>query len=198
MMFNNENALVEAIDKCGLGIWPNFLSPETLLETRKDFDLLKASGQFRRAGVGHGQGGTIENEVRRDEIYWLNRGDSSPIQTKLWERLDQIKQNLNRTIFLGIREFEGHYAAYAPGGFYRRHLDAFQDNTSRVVSFVLYLNLDWKPEDGGQLKVYGPDESHTMIDPIGGTLVCFLSGESEHEVLPSKAYRASFTGWFKT
>ena len=61
---------------------------------------------------------------------------------------------------------------------------------------MLYLNRDWKPEDGGRLRIYG-ETSHTDIDPVGGTLVCFMSRESEHEVLESFAGRCSFTGWFK-
>lgn len=50
--------------------------------------------------------------------------------------------------------------------------------------------------DGGRLRVYGGG-SHVDVDPGGGTLVCFLSEEKEHEVLPSHAPRISFAGWFK-
>lgn len=82
------------------------------------------------------------------------------------------------------------------GAFYRRHLDRFHKDDSRLVSFVLYLNQDWKAADGGRLRIYQED-SHTDIDPVRGTMVCFMSRESEHEVMESFASRYSFTGWFK-
>ncbi len=118
----------------------------------------------------------------------------------LWRRFDLLKAAFNRTLFLGLTDFEGHYAAYPEGGFYERHKDGFRRDSARVVSFVLYLNRDWKPADGGRLRVYtkgqSGGESHVDVDPIGGTMVCFLSGESEHEVLLNHRPRFSLTGWF--
>ena len=56
-------------------------------------------------------------------------------------------------------------------------------------------------QDGGEaigqrMIVYGQvlDEN---ARPVGGTLVCFLSAETGHEVLLCHAARLSFTGWFK-
>ncbi len=85
-----------------------------------------------------------------------------------------------------------------PGARYGCHLDRFQDDDHRVISVSLYLNLDWSAEDGGALRLHlekpesGPYED---VLPAGGTLVCFLSGRFQHEVLPSRRDRLSVTGW---
>jgi SM-20-related protein len=96
---------------------------------------------------------------------------------------------------MGLTKFSGHYANYPIGGFYKRHLDCFQNNNSRLLSVILYLNPNWTTADGGKLRIYN-QVSHVDISPIAGTLVCFLSRESEHEVLLNNAIRQSFTGWF--
>ena len=35
------------------------------------------------------------------------------------------------------------------------------------------------------------------VQPLGGTLVCFLAERFEHEVLPARRERLSVTGWFR-
>lgn len=48
------------------------------------------------------------------------------------------------------------------GAFYRRHLDRFRDDDRRMVSAVLYLNEDWQPQDGGQLRMFWRTVSSMM------------------------------------
>ena len=144
----------------------------------------------------------VQDSVRKDEIYWLERlgpvADSSAVQAMLWQKLDSLKQALNRSLYLGLTDFEGHYAIYPEGGFYRRHIDCFNNDNARVVSLILYLNPDWRPEHGGKLRIHERTDPAGSIDvdPVGGTLACFLSRETEHEVLESHQPRRSFTGWF--
>jgi SM-20-related protein len=130
----------------------------------------------------------VNEGIRRDEIYWLERPHAE---------FEELRLLLNRDLFLGLRSLESHYAYYPPGGFYRRHVDRFRADDARTVSFILYLNENWKPADGGRLRLYLKNEE-VDIDPVGGTLVCFMSGEIEHEVLESRAPRFSYTGWMKT
>ena len=188
-------SISEQVGKTGLCIWPDFLSKESLIETRADFDEIQRSGGFVRASTGQGKDKEIR-DLRRDEVYWIDNADTNPVQNRLLNKLDLLKTELNRTLFLGITHFEGHYSAYPSGGFYRRHLDCFHKDDARIVTLVLYLNRNWKSADGGNLRIYDKD-SYTDVDPHGGTLVCFLSRESEHEVLENHEPRSSFTGWFK-
>jgi SM-20-related protein len=45
---------------------------------------------------------------------------------------------LKGALSLGIEEVEAHYACYAPGVDYARHVDRFRDDDARVISLVLY------------------------------------------------------------
>jgi SM-20-related protein len=187
----------------GLCVQPGFLSAAFLAELRRDF--AAAAEGFRRAGIG--KDSVPRDDVRRDEIYWLDRERPTRAQARLWKKVELLKVALNRELFLNVTNFEGHYAAYPEGGFYERHLDSFQDDDRRVVSIVVYLNENWRPEHGGELRVWkgvpisgrdAPRNRHPIdVEPIGGTLVCFLSREIEHQVLVSHAPRHSFAGWFR-
>lgn len=99
---------------------------------------------------------------------------------------------------MGLTKFDGHYAIYPKGTGYVRHLDNVKGSNRRMVSFILYLNRNWSGPDGGQLRVFDDEQGHQDIDPVGGTMVCFLSRESEHQVLQSHSDRFSFAGWFST
>jgi len=105
--------------------------------------------------------------------------------------------SINRELTLGLFEFEGHYAHYAPGAHYARHRDRFRDDDARVLSCVLYLNEGWCDENGGALRLYVDPGSHRDVLPVGGTLAIFLSAQFEHEVLPATRSRWSIAGWFR-
>jgi SM-20-related protein len=191
--------IARELKRSGLCVCPNFLSDAFLVSLREDLRDFRKSGKLRAAGIGAGNSKQVNSDIRRDEILWLEKTEATDAQKELWSTLDLLTQAFNRTLFLGIREFEGHYAAYVSGAFYQKHFDSFKGNNSRVVSLILYLNENWQPGDGGELKVE-LDESRgsKIIEPRGGTLVCFLSADFEHEVLESHHDRISFTGWFKT
>jgi SM-20-related protein len=86
---------------------------------------------------------------------------------------------------------------YPHGAFYLKHVDRFRDDDRRMVSAVVYLNDGWLPEHGGQLRMYLDNDRVHDVQPIGGCLVVFLSGEVPHEVLPAARDRLSLTGWFR-
>jgi SM-20-related protein len=156
-------------------------------------------GEFRRAGIGRGDGHRIHPEVREDHVRWLDPPGATPSERRYFELMELLRQTLNRELTLGLFGFEAHLALYPPWARYRCHLDQFQDEENRIVSVSLYLNPDWRPEDDGALRLYLDEpESEPFEDvlPTGGTLVCFLSERFQHEVLPSRRERLSATGWF--
>jgi SM-20-related protein len=199
--FMTSKNIAVQLGRTGLCVCPGFLSAKALRNTADDFDSIRASGRFHRAGIGRGPLAEDQTGVRNDETFWLDRGKKSKAHFLLWRKLDLLKRAFNRSLFLGLTGFEGQYSAYPEGGYYGRHKDSFRDDSARIVSFVLYLNRDWRAAHGGRLRVYATElngtESHTDVDPIGGTMVCFMSGESEHEVLESHRPRFSLAGWFK-
>ena len=95
--------------------------------------------------------------------------------------------------------FESHFAHYAEGDFYKRHLDAFRGECNRVLSVVVYLNQNWQPDDGGELVIQVSDieEDVIKVTPAFGTMVVFLSEQFPHEVLPARCDRYSIAGWFR-
>jgi SM-20-related protein len=195
------HSIAHQLETSGYCIYPGFLSPEELRETRGDLDIILDGGGFHRAGTGQGNALQVQDLVRRDEIFWMDRAKSNDVQTGLWTKLDLLKRAFNAPpLYLGLELFEGHYACYPPGGYYKRHLDSLKSKNDRVISLIIYLNLNWNPEDGGRLRIFQtakPDSSFSDVDPMGGTMVCFMSDDFEHEVQTSNANRFSFSGWFK-
>ena len=156
-----------------------------------------AKGAYHAAGIGAGRSPAVRSDVRGDHIVWLEPQGASPAQQACLARFEGLRLALNRTLQLGLFDFECHFTVYPAGARYVRHLDRFKGDTRRALSCVLYLNAHWRTEDGGQLRLY-LDEGHWMdVLPESGTLVAFLSERFEHEVLPARRERLSLTGWFR-
>lgn len=178
----------------------NFVAAEQVAALAREASQLRAAGRFRPAGIGRGRAQEVRPEVRGDEILWLEPPALSAAQTRYLAQLEQLRLALNRALLLGLFDFEGHLAVYAPGSYYRKHRDRFRGTAQRLVTVILYLNQDWHGQDGGELRLF-LDESgageYVDIAPRGGTLVCFLSEAFYHEVLPTRRPRLSITGWFR-
>ena len=146
--------------------------------------------------MGSGHAPLLQPDIRGDHIQWLEAGRSGAVGHYL-ASMEALRQQLNRELFLGLDEYESHFALYAPGAFYRAHLDRFRDDDKRTVSVVIYLNADWLPEHGGALRLHPEGESSIDILPEAGRMALFLSGEMLHEVLPTARERLSIAGWFR-
>jgi SM-20-related protein len=202
--------LVDAADPCerialgladrGWCVTPDFLSALHVTQLRHEAQRLWRRGGFRHAGVGRGEDLRIRPEVRTDRVHWLAPGRCSGAQRLYLDSLEVLRLAINRTLLLGLFDFEGHLAVYPPGSYYRKHLDQFRGVGLRTITCVLYLNRDWTNRDGGQLRIYTDPrdpEIHQEVLPLGGTLVTFLSARFLHEVLPARRERVSITGWFR-
>lgn len=135
--------------------------------------------------------------LRGDVTAWFAPEALSAAQQVFVERLDALRVVLSRDLLLGLIESEAHYAVYPPGAGYARHLDRLRGSDARVVSAVFYLNPAWQDAEGGALRLYLPSGGHRDIYPHGGSLVLFLSGQFEHEVLPAKRQRLSIACWMR-
>ena len=155
------------------------------------------AASFARAGTGRDGGRRVNRFVRGDRIDWPAPGE--PAVAPYLEWIERLRLALNRRLFIGLFDYECHFACYPTGAFYRRHRDAFRGDTNRVVSTVLYLNPGWMATEGGELVIYpgGSDAPLTRIVPAYGTLAVFLSEDFPHEVLPAVRPRYSLTGWFR-
>ncbi|MDH5376799.1 MAG: 2OG-Fe(II) oxygenase [Gammaproteobacteria bacterium] len=157
----------------------------------------RSSDEFHVAGVGRSQGYQKNPFVRRDRICWLS--ETTPQAAFYFKWMKALQQKLNQNFFLGLNDFECHYAHYPKGAFYKKHLDAFKDKTSRRVTTILYLNPAWSPDNGGELIIYEKDSEQILekVEPFFGRMVIFLSEDFPHEVLPVNKSRYSLTGWFR-
>lgn len=180
----------------GWSLQPHFLSKALTTQLAEECRARYAAGELLPAGVGRGDGKLINEAIRSDSILWVESGQSTACDQYL-TTLEDLRQTLNRELFLGLEDFECHFAVYAPGGFYQRHLDRFRDDDRRTVTVVCYLNdPDWSEADGGHLRMYLPKGERDVL-PLGGTLVCFMSDQIPHEVLPACRQRLALTGWMR-
>lgn len=158
----------------------------------------EGEGRLRRAGIGTADTYQVEKAVRGDLIRWIDPAKAAEPTLDFLAKVNRLMGHINRTCFLGLKDFEAHFTMYPKGAFYRRHLDQFRDRPHRRISLVCYLNQQWRPAHGGELRMFVPSgngEAVVDIAPKGGRLVCFRSDLLEHEVLPVQEPRCNITGW---
>lgn len=179
---------------------PTFFPLDLVQELREQAQAQWQAGGFHSAGIGRGQELNVNESIRNDHVQWLESTTTGALGT-YQASIETLRQNLNRDLYLGLFEFEAHFAVYPPGAFYRRHLDNFRGTSARQVTAILYLNEGWHEGDCGQLRLYSdPNNPNDYQDifPHAGQLVLFMSGRFWHEVLPARRERFSLTGWLRT
>jgi SM-20-related protein len=188
------DAIADGLCQSGWILIPDFLSADGYLPLLERAHNLQ--NQYKPAGIGRGANHQTNSSLRTDSIFWLDSGNEVD---RVWlSCMEGLRLALNRRLFLGLFEYEAHYACYDAGSFYRRHVDAFHGEDNRVLSAVLYLNTDWQSEDGGELVLYPDgDPDGLKLSPQGGALAVFLSEDFPHEVLCSARTRYSIAGWFR-
>jgi SM-20-related protein len=186
--------LIQGLVEKEYGILDDFLSDEDIQQLRQDLFKKQEQELFRRAGIGKEEHYQKNKEIRGDKILWLD--DKAPELQPFFKAVNEFIQYLNYTCYAGIRSSEFHYAVYPSGTFYHRHIDTFVNDDSRRFSVILYLNENWKKEDGGILRIYHENEEIDIL-PQWNRLVCFASNKLEHEVLVTARERLSITGWLR-
>ena len=191
--------LLRIVDDLAASGWSQqniFLSQDLTRALAAECRKRAAEGELAPAAVGRGPSSEIREGIRGDHIQWIEPGQAQVCDSYLG-LMDSLREALNRGLFLGLEDFESHFAMYRPGACYLKHVERFRDDDRRMVSAVVYLNDAWLPEHGGQLRMYLNDAEQYDVVPVGGCLVVFLSGEVPHEVLPANRERLSLTGWFR-
>lgn len=189
--------VIEDLLKQQYSVVDNFFNSHEV-ETLRNILLKKyEEDEFKKSAIGNQFTEQIVKSIRGDFISWIDENDLLPGEDHFFNKINDFILYINRTCFLGIQEREFHYALYPKGTFYKRHLDTFQNDDSRKLSIVCYLNdEDWQPSYGGELVLY--KEEDVMIYPLKGRVVIFESQTIEHEVKQVEQKRLSITGWLKT
>ncbi|MEA1604684.1 2OG-Fe(II) oxygenase [Pseudomonas spirodelae] len=188
--------IIDDLAERGWSLQTHFIAPTLTLELAEECRKRAAAGLLVRAGVGRSALAVINEGLRGDHIQWLEAGQN-PACDQYLALMDGLRQALNQALYLGLEDFESHFALYPPGAYYKRHLDRFRDDDRRAVSVVFYLNEQWQAEQGGELRLHLADGSHHDVLPVAGSLLVFLSAEMPHEVLPATRERLSLTGWLR-
>lgn len=189
--------LIDGLAGPGWAVVDNVLDREQLARFRRSLRYRFKLGSFSDAAVGRAASRARVKGIRSDRLCWLNEQRARGMERHWLDLIKRLQAELNRHLYLGIRHWEGHYALYPPGARYGRHIDRFRDDDARVVSTVLYLNSRWKPEYGGQLRLYPEGSELVDLHPAPGRLVCFLSDSLPHEVIRTERERFSVVGWFR-
>ena len=153
--------------------------------------------RFKAAQIGRGAANKHLSPLRGDVISWLDDSNSTDHAYLVW--MEALRSGLNAALFLGLFDYECHYAIYGAGTGYAKHSDVLQGARNRVVSTVFYLNENWQSGDGGELRLFEPNGKTTIatLNPSFGTMIIFLSESFPHEVLMAHNKRRSITGWFR-
>jgi SM-20-related protein len=189
--------LIDALIDKGWFYQENLFSPIFCSELLQEMQTLQDTN-WNLARIGKGETQQVLNSIRTDSILWIDENSATQLQKEYLTQMNDLMQSLNRELFLGLKEFECHFAKYNSKGFYKKHLDQHVGSKARIISTVFYLNT---PESGGELAIYNKEDKDKLdikIAPQAGSFVCFLSNQIYHEVLPTTGQRFSITGWFRS
>ncbi len=189
--------LIETYLRDKVGISEHFLSDTLSADLKVNLMTLFAKNALLTAGTGNESTILKDTAIRSDKIYWLDKSHDDIHENAFFVLMDDFVRYLNETCYTGITGYEFHYALYEKGSFYKRHLDRFRNDDSRLFSMITYLNADWQEGDGGELSIFHDDGQNQNVSPTNGKSVFFKSDELEHEVLKTLVPRMSITGWLK-
>jgi SM-20-related protein len=187
-------SIADGLAEKGYAVVDQFLSQSEVEAILLTDSFKNASANFHKAGIGKSGSHQINEAIRGDYIQWLDRTTAEPSITRYLDRLTELIAFLNQALYLSLKDYEVHMTVYPAGTYYKRHLDQFKKDDHRKLSIICYLNSDWNESNGGQLRMYLPDEMKDIL-PLAGRLVCFRSDQIEHEVIPADRERRSLTGW---
>ena len=101
------------------------------------------------------------------------------------------------------------FAGYEAGGAYSAHIDNADGDgrvDGRVLTMVLYLNVNWDRTAGGELAIFEAEQGDIgdsnvkgtwrVVYPEAGTLVLLRADHVLHEVRSAHEERYALSMWF--
>lgn len=189
-------ALIAALVERGWYVGGGLLAMEHVEALEREARSLWNVGGYHHGGIGHDHGHAVKPDIRGDSICWIEESFDSEAVRSYRSVANELREILNRELFVGLESIEIQFARYPVGAHYDRHVDRFADRTLRTISCILYLNPDWTSDDGGELRLHLAEGVYDVL-PEAGRWVVFRSELIEHEVRPARRERYSLTGWFR-
>jgi SM-20-related protein len=186
------SAIADGLAGPGYAVIDDFLDEREVQAILSSPYISGSVAHMKAAGIG--KDAKAEASIRGDRILWIDRESAPECINIYFQRIFALIAFLNRELYLSLKDIEAHLTNYAPGTFYKRHLDQFRHDDHRRLSVLLYLNPGWGSREGGELRIYTKD-GHVDVLPEAGRLAIFRSDLLEHEVMPATRERLSITGW---
>lgn len=188
-----DNQILEYLEKEKSVYFDGAFTPEFLDQLELLF--LNQSDQFKAGSISKNK--EVHSSIRGDFIYWLDAEKHLGIFSTFYK----IKDELSRYFRISLNQIEAHLAKYPAETGYEKHIDQPRNSLQkRVFSMTLYLNKNWKKQDGGELLIFKtdfPDQIKQSIEPIYGRATLFFSDLVPHQVSKTFCDRKSLTLWFR-
>src|SRR5690554_4785764 len=126
-------SIADLLAEQGWAVAESGLAPEVLDQLERNCRALWQDEALRPAAVGRAGERQVVPEIRGDHIRWLDDCPPCAAQDAYVEAMARLRLTLNRTLLLGLDNYETHYALYPLGAGYSRHLDRFKDNPPQGV-----------------------------------------------------------------
>lgn len=207
----------ETIASGRVHVQENWLPPELVTAMRRDAEGLHASGMFSADGLTNnalkkeqqGFSANYDRQTFRNEGWGADTGDLSA-RLEFARRMQELKAELARGLNRPSLATQGNkleavwnhhemtYNWYEPGASLGRHLDEHHEETKgpsgwtrpsrRSVTWLVYLNDDWKEEEGGALRCMpriepsvvpvGAHETNLQVGWLAGDCPVFLDSST--------------------
>lgn len=191
------NSIAQQLEHRSYAVIENFVAPIEAQYLLEEIQRLIEEQALKDAAIGRGVQSDVVKSIRKDEIKWIDPATTNKDISSFLAIIEQLGVYLSQYFRVTIKRYEGHWAHYPSGAFYKKHVDQFQETNNRIFSIITYLNPNWSYSDGGELVIYQDNKPTIKIKPKLGSLVCFRSDLLFHEVLPTNRSRYSITGWYR-
>jgi len=191
------NSIAQQLEHSSYAVIENFVDPKEAQYLLEEIQRLIEEEALKDAAIGRGVQSDVVKSIRKDEIKWIDPGTNNKNIASFLTTVEQLGVYLSQYFRVAIKRYEGHWAHYPSGAFYKKHVDQFQETNNRIFSIITYLNPNWGETDGGELVIYQDNKPNVLIQPKQGSMVCFRSDLLFHEVLPTNRSRYSITGWYR-
>lgn len=190
----------DQLEKQGYAVVESFLKRDACKQLRSAIDQLRCDRLVPNAthfvAVDGSRELLVKSQIFETETHVKGILEQAPClsllhnDASLRERLNQGMPTLN----LQSHSVKLQYNA-GKGGCFPMHFDSEPTVDARVLTAILYLNEEWVPSNGGQLRLYPFPNDPIDVEPTIGKLVLFSSRNMLHRVLPSSRERYCITLW---
>ncbi|CAJ1365356.1 unnamed protein product, partial [Effrenium voratum] len=206
--------LAKQLDEVGFVVVDDFL-PDPLVRALKASNLRLYEQSDMQKGATTGGNERVGIFHRGDVLKWIGYDGETEASRSVSAFTAQVEDAMTRLAHHGEKAAPKTAAAIKgvrwrsetmltcyPGesrARYFRHTDNSSGN-GRLLTALIYLNEDWKPGDGGELRLFYPGEKNLKVrmevEPIWNRLLLFWSDDrSPHEVLSACRDRFAATVW---